>query len=234
MKKLLSQVFKASGVRASIKPDPNAPKFKVHDSHLTLEGVIKNHEYTMRIVDSTGRRIDSMSVSVNNENEIVNRVNESITTLKMLSAVYDKNKLHEDTEEDDEYEVTVDENAPADIVSGLESLYDTVMDAAEQAQDLDMVADDNDPEQLNQIVQFAAALYDCAIDITDYVNEITESDDEEDEVNESLNRRMKKKANVKQAIANLTVTETLLRGKPEYKEFVDAIKHIRSELTIRG
>ena len=60
------------------------------------------------------------------------------------------------------------------------------------------------------------------------------SDDEEDEVNESLNRRMKKKANVKQAIANLTVTETLLRGKPEYKEFVDAIKHIRSELTIRG
>ena len=235
MNKFISQIFKGAGVDAKVSKDAKNPKFKVRKDMLTLEGIVKPNKYIMKITDNTGKEIDALSVSISNSNDIVNRINESISTLQMLSKVYDKEKLIEEDEEydtvsaDDEDEV---EDAPSSLEDGLTALYDDVMDIAERAQDLtNMVTDDN-PETINDIISITSGLYDCAIDIDEMKEDLFEIEDED--IDESLNRQKVSKGHIHSVLSNLTIVESLLRKNKELKDIYTAVKDIKSELIVRG
>ena len=156
MNKFIAQVFKKAGVNAKVSKDSENPRFKVTDNKLTLEGIIKNDKYIMKIRDTKGKLIDNISVSVSNSNDVVNRINESLNTLKMLSSAYDNRQLKEEAEEFDD--VVIDEDAPETLVDGLEGLYDAILDVAEQAEALSDLADENDKLSFKEI--FSSILID--------------------------------------------------------------------------
>lgn len=228
MTKLLSQIFRKAGVSARVSKDPKNPKFKVCQGQLTLEGVIKNNKYTMKIKDTTGRQIDTIEVAVSNENDIINRISESLNTFGMLANNYDSIKLVED---DEEYDlVDVDEEPAGTLEDGLNDLYTSILDVAEQADGLLGLASDSDAEQKSIIIGFSSALYDTAIDVDDYYDELTDTD--EDDVNESVQRV--KKSDIRKALDSLTMAESLVRKKSGYSDVYKAIKDVKTELIKRG
>lgn len=230
MNKFIAKVFKSAGVNAKVSKDSENPRFKVTENQLTLEGVIKNDKYIMKIKDTKGKLIDNISVSVSNSNDIVNRINESINTLKMLSTAYDNRQLKEEAEEFDD--VVIDENEPDNLIDGLSNLYDAILDVAEQAESLCDLADEDDAEQLSNIIGFSSSLYDCAIDVDDYKEDVIE--EQQEEVEESYTRTKTSKGSARKAIDNLTLAESLLRKNKDTADIAKAIKDIKSELIVRG
>lgn len=230
MNKFIAKVFKSAGVNAKVSKDSENPRFKVTENQLTLEGVIKNDKYIMKIKDTKGKLIDNISVSVSNSNDIVNRINESINTLKMLSTAYDNRQLKEEAEEFDD--VVVDENEPDNLIDGLSNLYDAILDVAEQAESLCDLADEDNAEQLSNIIGFSSSLYDCAIDVDDYKEDVIE--EQQEEVEESYTRTKTSKGSARKAIDNLTLAESLLRKSKDTADIAKAIKDIKSELIVRG
>ena len=239
MNKFITQIFKSAGVNAKVSKDSATPKFKVSDGKLTLEGVIKDNKYIMKIRDYRGKVIDNLSVNVSNSNDIVNRVNESLTTLKMLSGAYENKQLQEDAEEYDDVVVDdeVIEDAPESITDGLEDLYDAIMDVADKAENLVDLADENDAEQLSTLIGFSSSLLDCAIDVDEYRDDLIEEETEEvedEEVNESFKKVRLSRGNARKALDNLTMAESLLRKCGNYSDIVKAIKDIKAEMIVRG
>lgn len=230
MNKFISKIFKSAGVEAKVSKDSENPRFKVTENKLTLEGIIKNNKYTMKIKDDRGKEIDKLSVPVSNSNDIVNRINESVTTLKMISKAYDNKLLKEEEEEFDT--VTVDENQPESLVDGLSQLYDSILDVAEQANSLTDLANEDDAEQVSEIIGFASSLYDCAIDVDEYKEDIIDAEDEE--VTESFNKIKTSKGTGRQVINHLTMIESMLRKNKDMSDIAKAIKDIKSELIVRG
>ena len=239
MKDFITQIFKSAGVNAKVSKDSENPRFKVQENKLTLEGVIKNDKYIMKIRDYKGKIVDNLSVSVSNSNDVVNRINESINTLKMLSKAYESKQILEDEEQyddviiDDEEEVA--EDAPESIIDGLDDLYDAILDVAEKAESLSDLADENDAEQLSTLIGFSSSLYDCAIDVDEYKDDIlSDLEDEDADVNESLNREKVSRCNARKAIDGLTIAESMLRKCRGYEDIVKAIKDVKAELIVRG
>lgn len=230
MNKFIAKVFKSAGVNAKVSKDSENPRFKVTENQLTLEGVIKNDKYIMKIKDTKGKLIDNLSVSVSNSNDVVNRINESINTLKMLSTAYDNRQLKEEAEEFDD--VVVDENEPDNLIDGLSNLYDSILDVAEQAESLSDLADEDDAEQLSNIIGFSSSLYDCAIDVDEYKEDIIE--EQEEPVDESYKRLKTSKGTARKVIDNLTLAESLIRKNKDLADIAKAIKDIKSELIVRG
>lgn len=234
MNKLITQVFKSAGVTAKVSRDPKNPRFRVVENKLTLEGVIRPKKYTMTITDNTGKTIDNLSVSIANSNDVVNRINESINTLKLLSKAYDTQKL---VEEDEEFvEVSADEeieeDAPTTLEDGLSTLYDTILDVAEQAEQLnDLVMDD--PEVSAEILAITSGLYSCAIDADELIEDIVEAQEEEDEdVSESVKRVPK--SSINKILESLTLAEAEVRKNKNMRDIATAIKDIKAELIVRG
>lgn len=233
MNKFITKIFKNAGVNAKVSKNSENPRFKVVENKLTLEGVVRPNRYTMSIKDETGRKIDSLSVVVTNSNDIVNRINESINTLKLLSPVYDQQKLVEEDEEFDTVDIEeVGEDSPATLEDGLERLYDSILDVAEEAESLTDIADEDDAEKINTIIGIVSSLYDCAIDVEDFRDDLVEEDEED--MDESLNRRKTSQGSVRNAIAQLTMAESMLRGNKELTDIFKAVKDIKSELIVRG
>lgn len=237
MNKFIAKIFKSANVNAKVSKDSENPRFKVVDNNLTLEGIVKNNKYSMKIKDPSGKVIDNLSVIITNSNDIVNRINESVNTLKMLSSVYDNKKLQEDAEEFDD--VIVDEEEieeePANIVDGLEQLYDAIVDVAKQAEDLTDVANQDDAEEVSTLISFASSLYDTAIDVDDFIDDLVPEEEEEDEdVQESFKRQKKSVGTIRKVISNLTMAENLVRGQKDMKDIHTAIKDIKAELIARG
>lgn len=227
MNKLISQVMRKAGFNAKVSKDPSNPKFKVVDNKLTLEGKISKGKYTMEIKDNKGKLIDNLSVSIDNQNDVVNRLNESLNTLRMLSSAYDRTKL---IEEDEEYDtVSVDDDVPESLEDGLSSLYDSIMDVAEQADELTDLASGTDAEQISTLISFSSALYDVAIDIDDYYTDLTGSD----EVDESVSRKPSK-TDKQRIIDALTIAESITRKSKDLTDIRTALRDIRTELTRRG
>lgn len=239
MNKFITKIFKSAGVNAKVSKDSATPKFKVSEGKLTLEGVIRDNKYIMKIRDYRGKVIDNLSVNVSNSNDIVNRVNESLTTLKMLSGAYENKQLQEDAEEYDDVVVDdeVIEDAPESITDGLEDLYDAIMDVADKAEDLVDLADENDAEQLSTLIGFSSSLLDCAIDVDEYKEDLIEEEAEEvedEEVIESFKKVRLSRGNARKALDNLTIAESLLRKCDNYSDIVKAIKDIKAEMIVRG
>lgn len=238
MNKFITKIFKSAGVNAKVSKDSATPKFKVSEGKLTLEGVIIDNKYIMKIRDYRGKVIDNLSVNVSNSNDIVNRVNESLTTLKMLSGAYENKQLQEDAEEYDDVVVDdeVIEDAPESITDGLEDLYDAIMGVADKAEDLVDLADENDAEQLSTLIGFSSSLLDCAIDVDEYKEDLIEEAEEveDEEVNESFKKVRLSRGNARKALDNLTIAESLLRKCDNYSDIVKAIKDIKAEMIVRG
>ena len=231
MNKFIAKIFKNAGVDAKVSKSAENPRFKVVDNKLTLEGVVRPNRYTMSIKDNRGKQIDNLSVIVSNSNDIVNRINESINTLKLLSSAYDQQKLVEEDEEFDN--VVADEEIPETVVDGLDKLYDSILDVADEAEAIIDVADEDDADQLNTILGFVSTLYDVAIDVDDYKEELTEVD--EDDMDESVQRKVKtSRGNIRNAVSQLTMVESMLRGNKEVSDILNAVKDIKSELIVRG
>ena len=186
MNKIITKVLKESNVDAKITKDINNPKFRVVNNKLTLEGIVKNNTYSMTIKDVKGVVIDELSVNITNGNDLINRVNESINTLNKLSPIYDNQaKLTEDEEFEE-----IPEAEPGDIkgaLNALNSVYDTLMNLAEEVDRITGYYDDDEAEDKNQIISYVAALYDLAMDISDYREDKIEEmrEDEEEDTNES-------------------------------------------------
>lgn len=238
MNKFIAKIFKSANVNAKVSKDSENPRFKVVDNNLTLEGIVKNNKYSMKIKDPSGKVIDNLSVIITNSNDIVNRINESVNTLKMLSSVYDNKKLQEEAEEFDD--VVVDEEEveekPANIVDGLEQLYDAIVDVAKQAEDLTDVANQDDAEEVSTLISFASSLYDTAIDVDDFIDDLVpeEEEEEDEDVQESFTKQRKSIGTIRKVISNLTMAENLVRGQKDMKDIHTAIKDIKAELIARG
>lgn len=235
MNKFITKIFKGAGVNAKVSKDSKNPRFKVVENKLTLEGMVKPDRYTMTITDNTGAEIDKLSVSIKNSNDVVNRINESIQTLQMLSKVYEHNKLVEEDEEFDEVNIEdeVEEEAPMDIVTALDNVYNDICDIGDKVQELTDLVDENDAETINNIIGIASSLYDCAMDVDDFKLDMEPEEDDED-MDESFNRQKKSKGHAQHVISNLTMAESLLKGNRELSDIYNAIKDIKAELIVRG
>ena len=236
MTKLIAQVFKSAGVNGKVSKDTKNPRFKVVNNLLTLEGAVRRNRYIMEIKDNTGKVIDNVSVAIQNGNDVVNRLNESLETLKLLSTAYDNKKLVEEDEEFDNITIDDDDEDGVDTASsledGLQMLYDAILEVGEQAESLTDLADDSDAEQQNTIIGLAGELYSCAIDVQEYIDDLVE--EEAEDVDESIDRRKVSKDDVDKAIQFLSITEHVLRKNPSMRDINKAIKDIRSELIVRG
>ena len=229
MNKFITKIFKSAGVNAKVSKDSENPRFRVVENKLTLEGTVKPNRYTMKITDNTGKTLDNLSVVVSNSNDIVNRINESITTLKMLSSAYDNTKL---VEEDEEFDVVdVDEEVAETLEDGLANVYQDILDVADKAENLVDLTDSEDAEQLSDLISIASSLYACAIDVDEFIEDIKE---EEEDMTEGVHRLTKSsKGSIDKAISNITMAESLLRNTPCMKNIVLALKDIKSELIVR-
>ena len=226
MNKFIAKIFKSAGVDAKVSKDSEHPRFKVVENKLTLEGVIRDGKYSMTIKDNRGRKIDNLTVSIGNSNDVVNRINESINTLKMLSTAYDAKKL---VEEDEEFDTVIaDEEEPQSLIDGLTDLYNKIMDTADWADGLVDIADSEDAEQLNDIIAFTSSLYDVAIDVDEYIEDLTP------DMEEGYKRKKQTKLGVQNAINNLTMVEAIVRKERDMSDILTAIKDIKSELILRS
>ena len=229
----LAKIFKSANVTAKVSKNPKDHRFRVVSGMLTLEGVVTPTKYKMSITDKTGRTIDSITVGVGNANDVVNRINESINTLKMLSPVYDGKRLVEEDEEFDTIdpeEDVIDE--PENLIDGLDKLYNDILDVADSAEALTAVVDGEDAETLNNIIGITGSLYDVAIDVDEFKDDLL-PDDEEEDVNEGLRRKVTKKNGTK-AVESLAIVENLLKGDKRLSDILTAVKDIKSELIVRG
>lgn len=233
MNKLIRKVLKESNVEAKISNNGNVNKFKVIDNNLTLEGVIKGNNYSMSIKDKKGNVIDSVSSTVSNSNDVVNRMNESITTLKQLSPVYDKQlKLQEDEEFED-----IPEAEPGDLdgaINELNVIYDKLMDFADDMANVGNYFEEDDAENKNKVTSFVGAIYDIAMDTGDFVDDIVESMEDEEGVTESVQPRKSLKYATKMAINNITIAESLLRGHKSMDSVRNVLRDIKAELIVNN
>lgn len=231
MNKLITKVLKESNVDAQINNNGRNPKFRVKNGQLTLEGMVTSNKYKMQIKDTKGDIIDELSVTIKDSNDVVNRINESILTLNKLSPIYDNHiKLQEDEEFED-----LPEAEPGDIrgaLAQLQTVYDALMDLAETVDKISDYYEDSDVEGKQNIVSYVSAIYDLAMDISDYREDCLE--ELEDPKDESYKPRMSEKSALRNALDHVTMAEACLYKQNELKDIHSAIKDIKAELTIRG
>ena len=231
MNKLVTKILKESGVDAKIVNDSKKPRFRVKNGQLTLEGVVTNKNYGMKIVDNAKNIIDEFTVTIKDSNDLVNRINESITTLNKLSPIYDN---HMRLQEDEEFE-DIPEAEPGDIkgaLSQLDVVYDELMDLADQTDKISDYFEEDDAEGKQQIVSYVASLYDLAMDISDYKEDKLE--ELEAPVDESYKPRKTTKSALKMALEHITIASAALAKQAQYKDVKEVIDNVKAELTMRG
>ena len=140
--------------------------------------------------------------------------------------------------EDEEFE-EIPEAEPGDIrgaLSALDSVYNTLMDLAEEVDRITGYYDDDEAEDKNQIISYVAALYDLAMDISDYredkIEEMNEGNDEDD-TNESYKPRKSFKSSCNTALDNITIAEASIRGHRDLRNIQQVLKNVRTELALR-
>lgn len=231
MNKLVTKILKESGVDAKITKDVEKPRFRVKSGQLTLEGVVTSKSYSMKITDKAHAVIDEFTVSVKNSNDIVNRINESINTLNTLSPIYDKQMQ---LKEDEEFE-ELPEAEPGDIKGALNQLdviYNELMDLADRVDKISGYYKEDDVDGKQQIVGYISAIYDLAMDISDYREDKLE--ELEAPTDESYKPHKTAKSSAKLALEHITIASAMLAEHSAYKNLRNAIDNVRAELTVRG
>lgn len=231
MNKLVTKILKESGVEAKINNDNVKPKFRVKNGQLTLEGIVTKNKYSMKITDTARNIIDELTVSVKDSNDIVNRINESILTLNKLSPIYDNQmKLKEDEEFED-----LPEAEPGDIkgaLSQLDIIYNALMDLAEQTDKISDYFEEDDAEGKQTIVSYVSAIYDLAMDISDYKED--KLAELEAPVDENYKPRKSAKSALKTALEHITIASATLAKQRQYSDIKNVVDNVKAELTIRG
>ena len=237
MNKLVNKILKESGVKARVNNDSKSPKFRIKNGQLTLEGIVTDSNYSMTIKDMKGAVIDKLSVAVEDGNDVANRIHESISTLNKLSPMYDE---HIRITEEEEFE-EIPEATPGDIngaLTALNGVYDSLMDVADQLNDVTEYYEEDDAEGRNQLTAFISSVYDVAIDIDDYIDDTVEelNDKAEEEYpTESLkSRKRNTKNNVRNAMNNITIAEALLKDVKGYEDVYKIVKSVVSEMKLRS
>lgn len=238
MNKLVNKILRECGVKARVNNDSKRPKFRIKNNQLTLEGVVTDSNYSMTIKDAKGAIIDKLSVAVSDGNDVANRINESISTLNKLSPIYDE---HIRITEEEEFE-EVPEATPGDIdgaLTALNGVYDSLMDIADQLNDVTEYYEEDDAEGRNQMTAFISSVYDVAIDIDDYIDDTVEALEEEKAEDEYPTESLKcgrktSKNGVRNALNSMTVAEAMLKGVKGYEDVYKAVKNIVSEMKIRS
>lgn len=231
MNKLVTKILKESGVEAKITNDSNKPKFRVKNGQLTLEGIVTSNKYSMKITDTAKNIIDELTVSIKDSNDVVNRINESILTLNKLSPIYDNQmKLKEDEEFED-----LPEAEPGDIkgaLGQLDIIYKALMDLAEQTDKISDYFEEDDAEGKQTIVSYVSAIYDLAMDISDYKED--KLAELEAPVDENYKPRKSTKSSLKTALEHITIASATLSKQRQFSDIKNVIDNVKAELTIRG
>ena len=233
MNKLVTKILKESGVSAKITSDTKRPKFRIKNNQLTLEGIVTDKKYSMKITDMKGAVIDELSVAVKDGNDIANRINESILTLNKLSPIYDNHvRLKEDEEFEEIPEVTVGDIYGA--LKELDNIYTSLMDLAERTNKVLDYFEDDDISARTDIIEFVGSLYDIALNIDEYKNDTLEELQETETATESYKPVHTPITASKKALSYITIAEATLQGHKKYKDIQKTLKDIKSELIVKG
>lgn len=239
-----------------LSSSPKKVRFKINCESVQLFGTITDSNYTMEIKKSDGYVLDKVDCPISHTDDIFNRINESITTgtklSKYVSAVSDAKKdfltpgfVKEDDNSEEDKELLLDnededeENIPdsekssnMDMKTFLNDLVDNLDLMASQTKELiDCIeGTEDDVDNKSSLVSILGAFYSLEDDIIDLVEEIYPpvEETETESFSKFKNRDVKK-----EAINILSKASVLLSGNKKFAEEKEAIKVIKSSLTLK-
>ena len=231
MKTIFTKLLQESKIAGKVRNS----SFVARRNGYVITGAVKGDKYSMTIKDSKGNVLDESKSTVGDVATTTAKVKESLDIFTMLSDVNGKALKEADevdeVEDFDEFDDGEVETGEVDLVSGLSTLYAKIIDVAEYVQVLKDSTASDDAETLSTLISFESTLYDCAIDVDDFLSDLVPDEEVEDEVTESVTTP---KTIRQQVMNNLTVSEGLLRKSKDLADICRAIKDIRAELTVRG
>ena len=228
MKTIFTKLLQESKIAGKVRNS----SFVARRNGYVLSGCVKDDKYSMTIKDSKGNILDESKSTVGDVAATTAKVKESLDIFTMLSDVNGKSLQEaDDVEEIETFEDDEIETGEVDLVTGLDTLYGKIIDVAEYVQVLKDSTASDDAETLSTLISFESTLYDCAIDVDDFLSDLAPDEEIEDEVTESVTVP---KTIRQQVLNNLIVSEGLLRDSKDLADIRRAIKDIRAELTVRG
>lgn len=229
MKDIFTKLLQESKISGKVRNS----SFVARRNGCTLTGINKGGKYSMTIKDANGNVLDEAVSTAEDVATTTKLVRESLDIFAMLSDVNGKPLKEADEEpvEDDYIEDEEFESGEVDLVSGLDTLYSKIIEVAEYVQVLKDSTASDDAETLSTLISFESTLYDCAIDVDDFLSDLVPEAEDEDEVTESVSVP---KTLRQQLINNLSVCEGLIGRCKELQDIKTAIKDTKAELIVRG
>lgn len=229
MKNIFTKLLQESKISGKVRNS----SFVARRNGCTLTGITKDGKYSMTIKDSAGNVLDESVATAEDVATTTKLVRESLDIFTMLSDVNGKPlKEADDVPEEKFVDDEEIETGEVDLVSGLDSLYNKIIEVAEFVQILKDSTASDDAETLSTLIGFESTLYDCAIDVDDFLSDLVpEEPEEDDEVVESVSVP---KTLRQQVINHLSVCEGLIGRCKELRDIKTAIKDTKAELIIRG
>lgn len=237
------------------KSNDNVSKFIVNCDTVKLHGIVTNESYKWQIRKLDNTVIDESECSIKNTDEMMNRINESITTGAKLSKYVkevnaakrnflkpsfvteaedadkdedEKELLLSDEEVIDDVEVVDD----FDVQTVLDNLIQKSVDLAAEITGVMDAIDDSNIEAKQDLIGLAGNFYGIADDIDTIIDDLYPVEDED--IDEACNKRTKKTiSDNKKIIDKLSEASVLMRNNPKYKDIRESIKLLKSELILR-
>jgi hypothetical protein len=238
-----------------LSSSPKKVRFKINCESVQLFGTVTDSNYTMEIKKSDGYVLDKVDCAISHTDDIFNRINESITTgtklSKYVSAVSDAKKdfltpgfVKEDEEtskhkelllddEEDEDTQELENTSNKDMKVFLNDLIDNLDLMASQTKEFIDYIDgtEDDIDNKSSLVSILGGFYSLEDDIMDLIEDMYPP--EEDIETESIKSTSKTRNIKKETINILSKASVLLSGNKKFAEEKEAIKVIKSSLTLK-
>ena len=238
-----------------LSSSPKKVRFKINCESVQLFGTVTDSNYTMEIKKSDGYVLDKVDCAISHTDDIFNRINESITTgtklSKYVSAVSDAKKdfltpgfVKEDEEtskhkelllddEEDEDTQELENTSNKDMKVFLNDLIDNLDLMASQTKEFIDYIDgtEDDIDNKSSLVSILGGFYSLEDDIMDLIEDMYPP--EEDIETESIKSASKTRNIKKEAMNILSKASVLLSGNKKFAEEKEAIKVIKSSLTLK-
>ena len=231
-------------------------RFVVECGCVKLNGKVKDDLYEAQTKKSDGTVLDEVKCYIKNTDDVINRINESISTATKLSkyvkamtearkdyltldSVAKDNADEEDKELllDDESEQNTD-TAPTSINSledSLDNLYAEIITLADETVELATKTntDEIEPEYMTDIIGYAGALYNLADDVNDTIEDLfPEPEEETESVCKKSKNTNKSKKLAKEVVNKLSEISIMLKDNKEYADIREAVKLIKSQIIV--
>ena len=234
---------------------PNSVSFKIRCENVNLYGKVTKDNYSMEIKKLDGNVIDSVNCNITHTDDIINRINESITTGQKLSkyvgAVNNAKKEYltpgfmkeaDEDEDEEEKQILLDDEVedipevdsePVDLEASLNDLIDNALVMANDTADLiELVSGtEDDVDNKASLVSAMGAMYALADDIQTIIDDIYP--EPEEDMDESVKKRTLKKDIKKEALSKLSEVSLMLRKEKGCKDIRESIKLIKSSLLLK-